>query len=244
MNSLKDVIAIVCPDIHGRKFWKDIAEKYDGSIPFIFLGDYLDCYSNEKISFEEAKKNFEEIIEFKEKHGDNVILLIGNHDLSYYDYQFRCCRYSPHFAEWYCDFLNDNFDKFKIAYSFVNNNKTLLFTHAGVHPMWVEDNKINDIKCAEDINELFKNNPNIFTDFSYYRGGFKLYGSPVWADIREFSYLTNKDIDDNIIQIVGHTQLIDGMVNFKNIYCIDSRQPFVITKTNKIKPYKEQKKRK
>lgn len=240
----KDVIAIVCPDIHGRKFWKEIAEKYDGTMPFIFLGDYLDCYSNEKISFEDAKKNFEEIIEFKEKWGENVILLLGNHDLSYYDCQFRCCRYSPYFAEWYCDYLNDNFDKFKIAHSFINNDKTLLFTHAGVHPMWIKSNNLNEIKSADDINILFNETPIIFNDISYYRGGVNLYGSPVWADIREFSNLSDDDIDNNIIQVVGHTQLIDGMVNFKNIYCLDSRQSFVITKTNVIKPYKEQKKRK
>lgn len=236
---MKDIIAIVCPDIHGRSFWKEIAETYDGSIPFIFLGDYLDCYPNEKISFEDAKKNFEEIIEFKEKWGEKVVLLLGNHDLSYYDSTFRCCRFSPYFAEWYCDFLKQNFEKFKIAYDLNNDNKLLLFTHAGLHPMWLETNGLSNIKTATDINKLFENNKSYFTDIGHYRGGYNLYGSPIWSDIREYSNLDKKYIDKDIIQIVGHTQLSDGMVKFKNIYCIDSRQPFVITKKNKVKPYKK-----
>ena len=236
---MKDIIAIVCPDIHGRSFWKEIAETYDGSIPFIFLGDYLDCYPNEKISFEDAKKNFEEIIEFKEKWGEKVVLLLGNHDLSYYDSIFRCCRFSPYFAEWYCDFLKQNFEKFKIAYDLKNNNKLLLFTHAGLHPMWLEINGLNQIKTANDINNLFETNKDCFTDIGYYRCGFESYGSPVWSDIREYSNLDKKYIDKDVIQIVGHTQLSDGFVKIKNVYCIDSRQPFVITKKNKVKPYKK-----
>ena len=240
---MDNIIAIVCPDIHGRSFWKVAAKEYDGTIPFIFLGDYLDCYSNENISFEEAKKNFEEIIEFKEKWGEKVILLLGNHDLSYYDYMFRCCRFSSHYAEWYCDFLNQNFDKFKIAYDLKNNGKVLLFTHAGVHPLWLEINALENIKTADDINKLFENNKFCFNDIGHYRGGNQLYGSPVWADIREYSALDKKYIDKNLIQIVGHTQLSDGMVKFKNIYCIDSRQPFVITNSNKVIPYKTKKRK-
>ena len=58
MKMKEDIIAIVCPDIHGRNFWEKAAEEYDGSVPFIFLGDYLDPYSDEGINDDIAKKNF------------------------------------------------------------------------------------------------------------------------------------------------------------------------------------------
>ena len=105
--------------------------------------------------------------------------------------------------------------------------------------MWLETNGLSNIKTATDINKLFENNKSYFSDIGHYRGGYNLYGSPIWSDIREYSNLDKKYIDKDIIQIVGHTQLSDGMVKFKNIYCIDSRQPFVITKKNKVKPYKK-----
>ena len=53
----ENIIAIVCPDIHGRSLWKESINEYDGSVPFIFLGDYLDSYESEKINPEEVKKN-------------------------------------------------------------------------------------------------------------------------------------------------------------------------------------------
>ena len=63
-----DIIAIVCPDIHGRTFWEKISKEYDGSVPFIFLGDYLDPYPWEGITRKEAIANFQEIIDFKKEN--------------------------------------------------------------------------------------------------------------------------------------------------------------------------------
>lgn len=57
---MKEIIAI--PDIHGRTFWKIVEnDKSDSTI--VFLGDYLDPYPHEKITFEDALVNFEEIID-------------------------------------------------------------------------------------------------------------------------------------------------------------------------------------
>lgn len=232
-----EIIAINCPDIHGRTFWKNVADKYDGSIPFVFLGDYLDPYPDENITFEMCKKNFFEIWEFKKKWGDNVILLLGNHDLSYYDEFFRCCRFSYQNYEWYHDFLVSNFEDFKIAYEINNKDKTILFSHAGVHPHWLNDNKFDKKYTAEYINSLFINNPKSFYDYSYNRGGYLNYGSPVWTDIRDFLYIN--EYDNNIIQVVGHTQLATDMIKINNIYCIDSRQPFILTNNNQIKKYND-----
>jgi hypothetical protein len=230
-----DIIAILNPDTHGRGFWKEVAKKYDGSVPFIFLGDYLDTYPAEGISDEEARKNFEEIWEFKQKWGDKVILLLGNHDLSYYDSYFRCCRFSYDNAIWFHDFLKEHWDDFKIAYEIDNNGKKFLFTHAGVHPSWLKYHNFENTLNANYINSLFRDNNKVFYEYSFLRGGYMMAGSPVWADIREF--VNTEPIDENVMQIVGHTQLQADKVNLGQICCIDSRQTFVITKNNDIETY-------
>jgi hypothetical protein len=232
-----DIIAIVAPDIHGRTFWKKAAESYDGSVPFIFLGDYLDPYAEENITPNQAKLNFNEIWEFKEKYSDNVIMLLGNHDLSYYDNFFRCCRFSYENYWWYNQFLKENFDKFKFVHSITNNNKTFLFSHAGINPIWLEYNYFEKKYTPDYINSLFITNKRSFNDYSFYRGGYKAGGSPVWSDIREFVSDENNYIPENIIQVVGHTQLTKDMLKTNNVYCIDSRKMFVLTKDNKIEKY-------
>lgn len=235
-NMREDIIAIVCPDIHGRNFWEKIAEEYDGSVPFIFLGDYLDPYSHEGINEEDAKINFEKIWNFKQKWGDKVTLLLGNHDLSYQDYMFRCCRFSKYSEDWFSKFINENFEHFKLAHSIENGDKTYLFSHAGIHPSWLRRNNFEEIYTAEYINSLFTTNKQAFGDYSHYRGGYLSAGSPVWADIREFPEVDLQD--DKIMQVVGHTQLINDKVELKNnICCIDSRQAFVITNDNRIERY-------
>lgn len=39
---------LIIPDVHGRDFWKDAANRFPGNI--VFLGDYLDPYPLEGIS--------------------------------------------------------------------------------------------------------------------------------------------------------------------------------------------------
>ena len=237
-----DIIAIICPDVHGRKFWKDVAVEYDGSVPFIFLGDYLDPYSDEGITAEDAEINFKELWEFVEKW-DNVIPLLGNHDLSYLDKIYRCCRYSFRNGLWYPEFLREHWERFKFAYQIKNETKTFLMSHAGVHPAWLLQNDFEQIWDADYINSLYINNPFSFGDYSFFRGG-SIWesGSPVWADIREFS---NEEIQAdvsialprNVKQIVGHTMLSKDKLDLGDICCIDSQQVFVITKDNKIEKY-------
>ena len=67
---------LIVPDTHGRDFWKvPNIEEYD---KIIFLGDYLDHYPDES-THEHDIENFKDIIEFKKKYPDKVILLLGNH---------------------------------------------------------------------------------------------------------------------------------------------------------------------
>ena len=233
----EDILAYICPDVHGRDFWENIIDTYNGEIPVIFLGDYLDPYKEEGVTDKDAEKTFKKIWDFKEKWGDKVILLLGNHDLSYYDYYFRTCRFSNENAEWYCNFLKENINKFKISHSIINNEKTIIFSHAGIHPLWLKYNNLEQKFDSEYINNIFENNPNLFYQYTYYRGGYKRAGSPIWSDIREYVTLDEEKVPEDVLQIVGHTQLITDTLTFNNVTCIDSRQVFVLKKDNTIEPF-------
>lgn len=75
----------VIGDIHGRVCWKELI--ISNAIN-IFVGDYFSPYDD--ISFEDCKKNFLEIIEYKKEHPETV-LLYGNHKDTINFYKFLCC---------------------------------------------------------------------------------------------------------------------------------------------------------
>ena len=82
----------ICGDIHGRQFWKVFKEHIDEFNKIVFLGDYVSPYPYEGISNEEAIDTFLEVLDFKKNNPDKVILLIGNHDLSYFNSSICECR--------------------------------------------------------------------------------------------------------------------------------------------------------
>ena len=67
---------IIVPDTHGRDFWRQAINSDADKI--IFLGDYLDHYPDESTYYHDIA-NFLEILDFKKRFPDKVILLIGNH---------------------------------------------------------------------------------------------------------------------------------------------------------------------
>ena len=73
---------LVIPDVHGRRFWKKPCENIDNYDKVIFLGDYLDPYGFEGITVDDAIENFKEIIDFKKKNSEKVIMLLGNHKIN------------------------------------------------------------------------------------------------------------------------------------------------------------------
>lgn len=79
---------LIVPDVHCREFWKtpvkNILENTDGKV--IFLGDYLDGYSDEweyGVDYEvKGVQNLREIIKTKKDYPERVILLQGNHKVN------------------------------------------------------------------------------------------------------------------------------------------------------------------
>ena len=73
---------LVIPDVHGRTFWKESCNNWEGKI--IFLGDYHDPYGeyvDEEPNKAESLTNLRELAAFVENRRkiSDVICLLGNH---------------------------------------------------------------------------------------------------------------------------------------------------------------------
>lgn len=133
---------IIIPDVHGRIFWEEPVNKYKNvvGVHIVFLGDYLDAYKDiDGIEAEDAIANFEKIIETA-RSSNNITLLLGNHDLHYWDefLPYRGCRRYELYKQDINNMFMKNIDLFSIAYETYINNKQYLFTHAGVLVKWFD----------------------------------------------------------------------------------------------------------
>jgi len=205
---------IVCVgDIHGRDGWIDIVGEHNNS-NFIFLGDYVDPYSNEFIETDEAVENLEMLIDFKKNFHNKVSLLIGNHDAQYLFYpNFRtgALANEKHLSE-----ILSLFRENKGLFQFAIQKDNYLFTHAGISNGWFNEYRrlfeyfgLNPdmSNLAMIINKIGRDPKwrEIFGDVSSYRGGRDKFGSLIWADRMEVyqDYLTG------FHQICGHNKIYD-----------------------------------
>ena len=253
-------IAII-PDVHGRQFWKVVREHKDEFDKIVFLGDYVSPYPAEHISNEKAIEALKEVVQFKKDNPDKVILLIGNHDLSYFNSNICECR--TDWKNW--DNLNgiyfDNIKLFDLAWETKIGDKRYFLSHSGVRKWWFEKwvkDKLfkwdeDELPPAEKFNELFhaayddgrnfdlKSTHDLeraLGIYSTYRGwdGWD-YGSIVWADIREYGMGPEYD---NVMFVCGHTQLDSEPIITEWVMDLDCRKPFVLdTETGKVEEYKD-----
>ena len=233
---------IIIPDIHGRTFWRDAVSMKGETEKVIFLGDYLEPYTDrERITHEDAYNNFLEIIEYKKAHMDDCILLLGNHD-------FACIDRSM--ISWRHDYLNeernrktfhDNMELFDIAHYILIGDIKYVFTHSGIHKEWYEgiyksDSEKNTEMCTL-LNMMFHRNYEdlipYLSMYSRYRGysPYK-FGSCVWADCREWASLSDDDMFDNVYQIFGHTQLMEEPIITERWANLDCRKAFRLDEEN------------
>ena len=190
-------------DIHGRDMWKEILSKNIEWDKAIFIGDYFDA--KEDITPQQQIDNFKEIIEFKRKLKDNVILLFGNHDYHYLKTSKE--QYSG-FQMWQkteiSDLLHQAIDQGLLQVCFAY--KHFLFSHAGIIKTWCKDNDINieDGSMEQSINDLLLHKPNSFrftpgVTFNNY--GDDVCQGPTWVRLNSLQ----KDGVENVIHVVGHT---------------------------------------
>lgn len=196
---MKKTIAI--GDIHGRKNWKKIVDEHPDD-RIVFLGDYCDPY--DQISNFDVLNNLLDIINLKHKRKDDIILLLGNHDMHYIYEGFPVgTRYNHGIAELLKALFEDERKLFQFAYQEGNT----LYTHAGVSNLWW--NKYFEGKTGEDAPSIAEqlNKPTAEQLKSMFlvgrsRGGCSERGGIFWADLNE----TSNDPLTGVHQVVGHSQ--------------------------------------
>ena len=239
---------IVLGDTHGRSFWKLITHQ-ENPDRVIFIGDYFDSYD---IPGPEQIQNFKEIIEYKNKGINEVILLIGNHDYHYMKgITEQYSGYQHNLATSIQFELEDNKQHLQMAYQMGE----FLFTHAGVSSEFMDSVfgkggwKTEEI--VDLLNEQFKYKPQTF--------GFGLavdvtkalwldpYGdnreqSPIWIRPRSLMAANRETLRKQVIQVVGHTGVttMTGQENMSGgryflTDCLETSGEYLIIEDNNIR---------
>ena len=221
---------LIIPDVHGRSFWKESCNNWQGKI--IFLGDYHDPYG-EYIEGEPNKAELVAFVENRRKISD-VICLLGNHDLSYFNGIGRCRfdSYKQIEVRFLISTLNPQlYYIYEDLTSEVTNK--YLFSHAGITKDWMD---YNDMEL-KDLNDVNLNNISALDHIPYSRGGHNKYGSCVWNDLEDFKIQTSyKDY----YQIFGHSWggRTEPLITDKYAM-LDCCKPFVLdTENNELKEWK------
>lgn len=199
---------LVLGDIHGRTCWKDITSEQDYD-KVVFLGDYFDTH--ESISYPQQIENFENMLSFKVNYPEKVVLLLGNHDNSYFADE-RCSGYSPKYANTIKSILQEADDLGYLQVAYIQGD--ILITHAGVSQYW-----LTNVAYLSDASEISMDDKYSLL-FNHLKGG-DSYGNsisqgPLW--IRPEALLQSAVKDYR--QIVGHTRF-SKPVFLENIYFND-----------------------
>lgn len=230
---------LVLPDIHGRQFWKEAVKQARKGEKIIFLGDYLDPYAlREGISNEEALDNFKEIIAYKQAHTDQVILLLGNHDVEYF-LDTPACRYDSRNWDEIEQLFTLNRSLFQVGYYTEINGQKYTFSHSCITEGWMKQSVYllgckSPQEVIDQVNRMDdKTLGCILGQISTERGGTDDYGSMVWADAEE----ARKHLgwgSDTTYQVFGHTQQLHYPIFRERFAMLDCRQAFRLKeKSNK-----------
>jgi hypothetical protein len=202
---------IVLGDIHGSTYWKEIVNGNPGC-RYIFLGDYLDPYRY--VSPEKLMDNLEEIIRLKKARKDDVILLLGNHDLHYIHLDIEpCTRFDYEIEDAAHALFTENMHLFMNAFQ----EGKRIFTHAGISEKWFFDDFYGN--ANENANENIAdqlNNPHPDQIPALYRcgamrgGDHAATGGIFWADINELG-----EPLPGYIQFAGHNR-VDEICEYSN----------------------------
>lgn len=246
---------IIVPDVHGRSFWREpilrhflsqcLVDDAEESEKVIFLGDYLDPYPKEHISMMRAREVLEEIIALKREHPDDVVLLLGNHDLPYIlPGHFCCSRHDSFYEDDIHRLFTENLSLFSLLYSATIGRRKYLFSHAGVHLEWARrklgTTDYDEVEqfYAKPFAEIAPSHLSALNCCSFYRGGDADYGSFMWADVEEFPVFPPEEMftapQTGCYQIFGHTQQKERPIITDDFACIDCRQVFSLDKDGRL----------
>jgi UDP-2,3-diacylglucosamine pyrophosphatase LpxH len=204
---------VIIGDVHGRDQWKQIVAQENDADRFVFLGDYFDSFD---ISAVEQMHNFKEIVEFKQTIGEEVIMLIGNHDYHYFPEMgdSSTSGYQTRMAMVIKQLIGENREHLQVAHRIGE----FVFSHAGISSEWLDDTVLDwtEENMVDKINELFKYTPlsldyrsfKMFsaTEWAGASGyGNETYQGPMWIRPKALMKANKKTLRKKIIQVVGHT---------------------------------------
>ena len=200
---------IIIGDVHGSTYWKEVVDENHGS-RYIFMGDYIDPYR--EISTKDLIDNLKDIIELKKERPDDVVLLLGNHDMHYIDADFEMSsRFDDKIKEEAKILFLRNIHLF--AFAFQEGN--YIFTHAGISQKWFLEDFKGDVtkNIAEQLN-----NPDMPAEQirALHQAGqarcgrWSTTGGIFWADISELN-----DPLQGFVQYTGHNR-VDDIREFEN----------------------------
>jgi hypothetical protein len=160
--------------------------------------------------------NFKEIVEFKQTIGEEVIMLIGNHDYHYFPEinDSSTSGYQTRMAMVIKQLIGENREHLQVAHKMGE----FVFSHAGISSEWLDDTVVDwtEENMVDKINELFKYTP-LSLDYRSYRmlnstevigsGGYgnESYQGPMWIRPKALMSVNKDTLRKKIIQVVGHT---------------------------------------
>lgn len=237
---------LIVPDIHGRSFWHEpVLRHFSTSLEatdanerkVVFLGDYLDPYPRDHISTRRALKELEMIIDLKKQQLDDVVLLLGNHDLAYISPDiFTAGRHDDFYEDEAHQLFYQNLSSFNFLHSTIIAGRRYLFSHAGILPEWAQNyHDTTELSEIERVySRMFEQIPTCHLAalqcVSYLRGGREKYGSFVWADAEEFK----QAVASGYYQIFGHTQQMEQPIITDDYACLDCREVFSLGQDGKL----------
>lgn len=196
-------VIIALGDTHGRDNWKEIVITESDSDKIIFIGDYFDSHYGVPAHIQ--IENFKDILEFKKKYPEKVVLLLGNHDFHYLkDAQEHYSGYQAFKFVDINEILEPEVRNGVVIACYTYEN--YVFTHAGVTKTWCEANSIDTSNLAESINNLLLTRPSAFRftmGDNYSNSGNDIDQSPIWVRIPSLM----EDAIPNKVYVVGHTTL-------------------------------------
>ena len=173
---------IAIGDVHGLDLWRDVVEAHP-ECGVVFLGDYLDPYGY--VHKGKLLDNLRAIMQLKRDRPEDVVLLLGNHDLHY-------------FCDEAC--VGTRFDMEIAADEY-------LFTHAGMSQEWFDNDFCGDAarQIADQLNNPAADQVPALLRVGYARGGRACdTGGIFWADKSEL-----EEPLYGFTQIVGHNRVAE-----------------------------------
>jgi len=199
---------IVVGDLHGNvNLANEILENFWLTTDhIIFVGDYFDSFD---FSVETQIKLIELLLDAQKRDPEKIVMLAGNHELSYLIPGMRCSGHNNILSKWLYESGTASYLQEKLK-TWVHINGWLI-THAGVSLNWIPDGY-----REMDVVEFLKIAENSENDLIYQigrsRGGFHPCGGPFWCDFwHEFRPIAG------VKQIFGHTSYRPAKLELDNV---------------------------